>query len=252
EQEALEQRVQELCKAVEEIARAAQAAGINDSAFQERLREVQQLLQRAVTPELEQRLRELQEALAKLDPDATRQALQRLAEAQQQLKAELERSRELFQRAATEGALASLAADAEDLKRRQAEWNETDARRPDSAAGAARLARGRVAPGDARRARPRAVGDGGAGGPRAAGGRSAAPRGGWARDAVAPGVDRGGDDGGGAADPRGGGEACARLAAARGRARLCGAPDGGGARAAGAGGSKHRRGRGAGATSRGC
>src|SRR5437763_845757 len=136
EQEALEQRVQELSKAVEEIARAAQAAGINDSAFQQRLREVQQLLQRAVTPELEQRLRELQEALAKLDPDATRQALQRLAEAQQQLKAELERSRELFQRAATEGALASLAADAEDLKRRQAEWNDTDARRPDSAAAA--------------------------------------------------------------------------------------------------------------------
>src|SRR2546430_6637940 len=93
EQEALEQRVQELSKAVEEIARAAQAAGIDDSAFQARLREVQQLLQRAVTPELEQRLRELQEALAKLDPDATRQALQRLAEAQQQLKAELERSR---------------------------------------------------------------------------------------------------------------------------------------------------------------
>ena len=136
EQEALEQRVQELSKAVEEIARAAQAAGINDSAFQQRLREVQQLLQRAVTPELEQRLRELQEALAKLDPDATRQALQRLAEAQQQLKAELERSRELFQRAATEGALASLAADAEDLKRRQAEWNASDARRPDSAAAA--------------------------------------------------------------------------------------------------------------------
>src|SRR5204862_505340 len=136
EQEALEQRVRELSKAVDEIARAAQAAGIDDSAFQARLREVQQLLQRAVTPELEQRLRELQEALAKLDPDATRQALQLLAEAQQQLKAELERSRELFQRAATEGALASLAADAEDLKRRQAEWNGRDARRPDSAAAA--------------------------------------------------------------------------------------------------------------------
>src|SRR5213592_2798958 len=136
EQEALEQRVQELSKAVEEIARAAKAAGIDDTAFQARLREVQEMLQRAVTPELEQRLRELQEALAKLDPEAARQALQRLAEAQQQLKAELERSRELFRRAATEGALASLAADAEDLKRRQNEWNRTEAVRPDSAAAA--------------------------------------------------------------------------------------------------------------------
>src|SRR6059058_1203146 len=137
EQEALQQRVQELSRAVEEITRAAQAAGLGDTAFQARLREVQELLQRAVTPELAARLRELQEAVARLDPEATRRALERLAEAQQQLKAELERSEELFRRAAVEGALASLAADAEDLRRRQAEWNREDAARPDSA-GAAR------------------------------------------------------------------------------------------------------------------
>jgi len=137
EQEALQQRVQELSRAVEEIRRAAQAAGMGDTAFQARLREVQELMQRAVTPELAARLRELQDALARLDPEATRRALERLAEAQQQLKAELERSEELFRRAAVEGALASLAADAEDLQRRQAEWNREDAPRPDSA-GAAR------------------------------------------------------------------------------------------------------------------
>src|SRR5213076_128341 len=137
EQEALQQRVQELSRAVEEITRAAQAAGLGDTAFQARLREVQELLQRAVTPELAARLRELQEALARLDPEATRRALERLAEAQQQLKAELERSEELFRRAAVEGALASLAADAEDLRRRQGEWNREDAPRPDSG-GAAR------------------------------------------------------------------------------------------------------------------
>ncbi|HTD26737.1 MAG TPA: hypothetical protein VK649_07160, partial [Candidatus Elarobacter sp.] len=137
EQEALQQRVQELSRAVEEITRAAQAAGLGDTAFQARLREVQELLQRAVTPELAARLRELQEAVARLDPEATRRALERLAEAQQQLKAELERSEELFRRAAVEGALASLAADAEDLRRRQGEWNREDAPRPDSG-GAAR------------------------------------------------------------------------------------------------------------------
>ncbi len=136
EQAALQQRVEQLSRAVEEIARAARAAGIDDTAFQARLREVQELLQRAVTPQLEQRLRELQDALAKLDPEAARQALERLAEAQQQLKAELERSQELFRRAAVEGALASLAADAEDLKRRQGEWNRDDAARPDSVAAA--------------------------------------------------------------------------------------------------------------------
>ena len=140
EQEALQQRVQELSRAVEQIAQAAQAAGINDTAFQARLREVQQLLQRAVTPELAARLRELQEALARLDSEAMRRALERLAEAQKQLKAELERSQELFRRAAVEGALASLAADAEDLQRRQAAWNREAAPHPDS--GAAALERG--------------------------------------------------------------------------------------------------------------
>ena len=95
------------------------------------------MLERALTPELEQRLRELQEALARLDPEATRQALQRLAEAQQQLRRELERSQELFRRAALEGELSSLAQDAEDLARRQAEWNKDEAPRADSSAAAA-------------------------------------------------------------------------------------------------------------------
>jgi hypothetical protein len=137
DQAAMSERVQELAKALDEISRAAKAAGVDDTAFQNRLHEVEQLLQRALTPELEQRLRELQEALARLDPEATRQALQRLAEAQQQLRRELERSRELFERAALEGELASLAKDAEDLQRRQSEWAKQDALRPDSAAVAA-------------------------------------------------------------------------------------------------------------------
>jgi len=137
DQAAMSQRVQELAQAVEEIARAAKAAGVDDSAFQNRLREVQELLQRALTPELEQRLRELQEALARLDPEATRQALQRLAEAQQELRRELERSQELFKRAALEGELVSLAKDAEDLQRRQTEWTMDEAQHPDSAAAAA-------------------------------------------------------------------------------------------------------------------
>ena len=136
QQAAMSERVAEMAQAVEEIARAARAAGVDDTAFQNRLREVQQLLERALTPELEQRLRELEEALARLDPEATRQALQRLAEAQQQLRRELERSEELFRRAAIEGELASLAKDADDLGRRQAEWTRDEAPGADSGAAA--------------------------------------------------------------------------------------------------------------------
>jgi hypothetical protein len=135
-QQALADRVRALTESVAQLARAAEAAGLADTAFQARLREVQAFLRRAVTPELEERLRELQAALAKLDPEAMRAALERLAEAQQRLKAELERSRELFRRAAVEGALVSLAADADELRRRQREWTGAEAPRADSAAAA--------------------------------------------------------------------------------------------------------------------
>ncbi len=140
QQEAVAERVRELSQSLEDLARAAQAAGIDDTAFQARLREVQEMLSRAVTPELEQRLRDLQAALARLDPEATRDALRRLAEAQQQLRETLERSEQLFRRAAVEGQLASLVQDAEALRREQAEWNERAAPRPDSAAAAAERA----------------------------------------------------------------------------------------------------------------
>jgi hypothetical protein len=119
---------------VEELSRAVEAAGLQDSAFLARLDEVRQLLERALTPELAQRLRELQEALQRLDPEATREALERLAAAQRQLRDELERSRELFERAALEGTLSTLAADAEELARRQDEWTRQAAAAADSAA----------------------------------------------------------------------------------------------------------------------
>src|SRR5262249_37589224 len=98
------------------------------------LADVQRLLRQAMTPELEQRLRELDAALGRLDPEATRQALERLAQSQQAFKQSIERSRELFRRAAAEGILSSLEADAKDLRLHQQDWNKRDATAPDSAA----------------------------------------------------------------------------------------------------------------------
>jgi len=134
DQAELEQRARQLAQAVDDLARAANAADMRDTAFAARLDEVRRLLQRALTPELSQRLRELQAAVARLDPQATREALDALATAEQQFRQALERSQDLFKRAAVEGALASLAADAEELRRRQGHWNETDGPHPDSAA----------------------------------------------------------------------------------------------------------------------
>lgn len=130
----------ELARSVDEVSRAARAAGLGDSSFLERLAEVRALLDRALSPELETRLRDLVEALERLDPDATREALQRLAEAQERLRAELERSEALFRRAAAEGALATLSADAEALADDQRQWNREAAARADSAAAASETA----------------------------------------------------------------------------------------------------------------
>ena len=65
----------------------------------------------------------LQQALKDLDAERAKDALQ-LAEAQQELREALERSRELFRRAALEGDLANLSQEAKELAREQREWNE--------------------------------------------------------------------------------------------------------------------------------
>jgi hypothetical protein len=140
QQAELEQQAGRLAESVADLARAVEAAGLDDSSFLAKLDEVRELLERALTPELERRLRELQEALQRLDPDATREALERLAAAQRQLQEELERSRELFQRAALEGTLSTLAADAEELARQQDEWTREAAPTADSAAARAERA----------------------------------------------------------------------------------------------------------------
>lgn len=133
--EQLMQEAEELRDAVEALEEAARRAGLDDPAFQQRLQEVREQLERALTPELRERLAELQRALGELDADQARQALEDLAEAQERLREALERSRELFERAALEGEMAALADEARDLAGDQAAWN-ADAERGDSAAAA--------------------------------------------------------------------------------------------------------------------
>jgi hypothetical protein len=123
QQELLKQSEQ-VKEALEALRQSAEAAGLNDPAWQQRLQQIQAQLERALTPELRQRLAELQQALKDLDPERTREALERLAEAQQQLREALERSQELFKRAAIEGDMANLTAEAKDLATQQKQWNQ--------------------------------------------------------------------------------------------------------------------------------
>lgn len=136
----LMREAEELRQAVEELQASAEAAGLNDPDFQRRLEEVRDQLARALTPELRERLAELEQALAQLDGDRTRRALEELADAQRQLRDALERSRELFERAALEGDLANLEASVRDLAQEQLEWSGEVARQ-DSLAAASEEAR---------------------------------------------------------------------------------------------------------------
>jgi uncharacterized protein DUF4175 len=123
-QQELERQVEEAKRALEALQKSAEAAGLNDPAWQQQLEEIRQELDRALTPELREHLAELQKALKDLDQERTQEALQDLAQAQQQLREALERSAELFRRAALEGDLANLTAEAKDLTQAQKQWTD--------------------------------------------------------------------------------------------------------------------------------
>ncbi len=131
QQDAIE-RAQELQRELRDLADDAWSAGLTDPEFQRQMMELQDLLDRAVSEELEERLRQLREAIEQLDADAVREALKQLAEAADQLREELERGRELFERAAIEGEMTTLAEDAEELAAQQQEWNQQAGQQLDS------------------------------------------------------------------------------------------------------------------------
>jgi hypothetical protein len=124
EQEQLIDRAEELAQQLQELAESGWEAGMTDPEWHKRLAELQEMLEQAVTPEMQQTLEELQQALEQLDGEAVQELLERLADAQEQLQEQLERSRELFERAALEGQMSTLADDAAELADRQEQWNE--------------------------------------------------------------------------------------------------------------------------------
>jgi uncharacterized protein DUF4175 len=123
-QEELVRQAEALKQSLDALRRSAEAAGLHDSTWQRQLAEIRDQLERAISPELREKLAALQQALRELDAGRAKDALEQLAEAQKQLREALERSRELFRRAALEGDLASLIQESKDLAREQRQWNE--------------------------------------------------------------------------------------------------------------------------------
>ncbi len=137
QQHQLAERADQMRQELERLARAAEEAGLNDRDWQQQLRNLEELLRQAITPQLRERLEELQRALERLDPRAVQDALRRLAEEQRRLRDELQRSSELFERAAIEGSLQTFAQNAEALRRDQDQLNQRAMQRRDSTAAAA-------------------------------------------------------------------------------------------------------------------
>jgi hypothetical protein len=124
EQERLMQHAEELRDALEALRESAEAAGLDDPDWVARLEEIRDQLDRAISSEIRDKLAELQKALQELNAERTRGALKRLAEAQKELREVLERSRDLFRRAALEGDLANLEEEARELAEQQEQWTE--------------------------------------------------------------------------------------------------------------------------------
>jgi hypothetical protein len=119
EQRDLQQRVQQAQRDAASLRDQLRAAGVLDSSLTQQLRDVQRLLQDALTPELQQQLSDLMNATNKLSAEDTRRALANLARQQEQLREQLERSAEMLKRAALEGSLQTLHDEAREIAQQE-------------------------------------------------------------------------------------------------------------------------------------
>jgi len=117
--EQLMREAERMREEIDALQRAMETAGLQDPALQRQLDELRSLYERALSEELRQEMEQLNRALEDLDPEQVRAALERLAERQEEMREQLERSLELFRRAAAEQEMTALAQDSRELAGRQ-------------------------------------------------------------------------------------------------------------------------------------
>jgi hypothetical protein len=121
EQRELADRVNKLKDAAKALEEQLKAASALDSSLARQLREAQDLLREALTPELMEQMRKLENATRELSGDQARNALKDLAEMQKRLREQLEKSAEMLKRAALEGAMETLKDEAQEIAEKQRE-----------------------------------------------------------------------------------------------------------------------------------
>ncbi|HSG80834.1 MAG TPA: hypothetical protein VLC48_01185, partial [Gemmatimonadota bacterium] len=106
---------EEVQQTLRELQDAIEASGLNDSTVLERLREIEALFERVLTPELREQVDALRQALAELDPERIQQAIQQLAEGSADFRQRVEQAVELLKRAALEQEFGTLETQADEL-----------------------------------------------------------------------------------------------------------------------------------------
>ena len=119
EQRALAERVNKLKEAAAKLEEQLKQAAALDTALARQLREAQDLLRDALTPDLLEQMRKLESATRELSGDQARDALKNLAEMQRRLREQLEKSAEMLKRAALEGAMETLKDEAKEIADKQ-------------------------------------------------------------------------------------------------------------------------------------
>ena len=119
EQRALTDRVKNLEAQAKALQEQLKQAGALDSTLARQLRDAQEMLRQALTPELMEQMKKLEDAAQQLSGEQARQAMKDLAAMQQRLREQLEKSAEMLKRAAFEGAMQTLKDEAKDIADRE-------------------------------------------------------------------------------------------------------------------------------------
>ena len=118
-QEETMQAVDSLRRELEELRGALRDAGLADPELQDRIRELEQLLEQVAPDDEQDALAELEEQLSQMDPEELARALEQMALDQERLRQRLEDSLEQFREAALDQDFRATTREAEELAEQQ-------------------------------------------------------------------------------------------------------------------------------------
>lgn len=118
-QEQMMQEVDSLRRELEELRDALRDAGLADQELEDRIRELEQLLEQVAPEEEQDALAKLEEQLSQMDPEELAKALEQMALDQERLRQRLEDSLEQFREAALDQDFRATGKEAEELAEEQ-------------------------------------------------------------------------------------------------------------------------------------